>query len=236
MALSEPAHFDRFALGYDVALNQGLAISGEDKLFFARGRIAWLASCLKKLGVAPASVIDYGCGTGSSIPLLYELLPVRSAVGLDVSPQSLEVARRQYQSLGAQFFRCEDYPGNKPVDLVFCNGVFHHIPLDQRAEAVGAIFTMLRPGGLFAFWENNPFNPGTRYVMSKIPFDRDAITLTAGEARGLLHHAGLNIVRTDYCFIFPKMLKAFRCTERWLTKLPLGAQYQVLCRKPSSHE
>lgn len=43
----------------------------------------------------------------------------------------------------------------------------------------------LRPGGVFAFWEINPWNPGTRHVMSRIPFDRDAIMLTPPEARWL---------------------------------------------------
>jgi hypothetical protein len=39
--------------------------------------------------------------------------------------------------------------------------------------------------------ENNPWNPGTRYVMSRIPFDRDAIPLTPSAARHLLKRAAL---------------------------------------------
>src|SRR5262249_33285054 len=49
-----PASFDGYAQNYDAALNQGLAVSGEDKGFFARGRIAWLARCLDLLQFRPA--------------------------------------------------------------------------------------------------------------------------------------------------------------------------------------
>ena len=93
------------------------------------------------------------------------------------------------------------------------------------------VYRSLVPGGLFSFWENNPWNPGTRYVMSRIPFDRDAITLTPPEARRLLRAGGFEIVRTDFLFIFPRILGWLRGFERFAATLPLGAQYHVLCRK-----
>jgi len=69
-------------------------------------------------------------------------------------------------------------------------------------------------------------------VMSRIPFDRDAITLTAKESRKLLWEGGFEVLRTDFLFIFPKSLRLFRPIEAYVTRLPLGAQYQVLGRKP----
>ena len=73
--------FDAYAADYDAALATGLAVSGEDKLYFARGRLAWLTACLRRLGEQPAIVMDYGCGIGSSTPLLFELLGVTAMVG-----------------------------------------------------------------------------------------------------------------------------------------------------------
>ena len=110
----------------------------------------------------------------------------------------------------AQFLLFDDYQPNERIDLVFCNGVFHHIPPDQRAAVVDYIYRTVRPGGMFALWENNPWNPGTRYVMSRISFDRDAITLTAPETRRLLISGGFEILRTDFLFIFPRLLSWFR--------------------------
>jgi hypothetical protein len=97
---------------------------------------------------------------------------------------------------------------------------------------VDYIYRSLRPGGWFALWENNPWNPGTRYVMSQCAFDRDAVTLTPPEAARLLQAGGLRVLRTDFLFVFPRFLKFLRVMEAGLARLPLGAQYQVLCRKP----
>jgi SAM-dependent methyltransferase len=124
------------------------------------------------------------------------------------------------------------YQPSEQIDLAFCNGVFHHIPLNERPAAVNFVHRSMRPGGLFALWENNPWNPGTRYVMSRVPFDRDAITLTPPEARRLVQAGGFEILRTDFLFIFPRVLRWFRGLESLVSRLPLGAQYQVLCRKP----
>ena len=80
-------------------------------------------------------------------------------------------------------------------------------------------------------WENNPWNPGTRYVMSRIPFDQGAVTLTPPEARALVRQGGFQVVRTDSLFFFPRQLKWLRWMEPHLWRLPLGGQYQVLCRR-----
>lgn len=223
--------FDEYAAAYDEALAQGLSVSGEDKSFFAKGRIAWLTDSLREISVQPASVLDFGCGTGSATPFLFDLMKISSLVGVDISAKSLEEARLVHGSTRSTFFLFNQYEPSQAMDLAFCNGVFHHIPLKERAGAVDYVYRSLRPGGLFAFWENNPWNPGTRYVMSRIPFDRDAITLTPPESRALLRKGGFEVLRTDFLFIFPKMLSWFRGLEPLVARWPLGAQYQVLCRK-----
>lgn len=224
--------FDEYAADYDAALAQGLAVSGEGKDFFARARIAWLARCLQALRERPFAVMDFGCGIGSAAPFLTELLNVRSVLGVDVSAAAIEVARRRFGSGQAEFALFDEYEATGRLDLVYCNGVFHHIPPADRAAALNYVYRSLKPGGLFAFWENNPWNPGTRYVMSRIPFDHDAKTLTAPEARRLVRAGGLDVLRTDFFFIFPRALGWCRPVEPLVSRLPLGAQYQVLCRKP----
>jgi len=226
------ADFDRFADDYDASLAEGLSVSGEDKEFFARGRVQWLAVCLRKVGVAPRQLLDFGCGTGASLELLLGLDAGAEILGVDVSARSLAVARRLHPSARVRLAAEVDCRETGRLDVAFCNGVFHHIALPERAEAVGKVFRALRPGGLFAFWENNPWNPGTRYVMSKVAFDRDAVTLSPPAARRLLREGGFEVLRSDFLFYFPRALAALRPIEPVLRKLPLGAQYQVLCRKP----
>lgn len=229
--MTKDTAFDEYADDYDTVLNQGLRLSGEDKNYFARRRIAWLANCLKQLQIQPKLVLDYGCGTGTSTSLFFELIGVESVLGVDISAKSLEVAKQTYGSERAQFLQLSQYQLNEGIDLAFCNGVFHHIPLAERTAAVHAVYRSLRPGGPFAFWENNPWNPGTRYVMSRVPFDRDAIPLTPPEARRLLGAGGFEILQTDFLFIFPRSLRWCRRIEPFVSQLPFGAQYQILCRK-----
>jgi SAM-dependent methyltransferase len=176
-------------------------------------------------------VLDYGCGTGTATPYIIEILKASHVVGVDISESSLEVAREHHAGLPASYELISSYNPSESIDLAYCNGVFHHIPLAERLECARYVADCLRPGGLFALWENNPWNPGTRYVMSRIPFDRDAIMLSARTARKLVKDAGLRVVRTDYRFIFPKFLSALRKIEEVAVRLPFGAQYQVLCRK-----
>lgn len=229
--MSSDAQFDDYSESYDAALAEGLSVTGEDKAFFARQRIAWLARCLNTLQRQPRAVIDFGCGIGSATPYLRELLAVESVLGVDVSPRCLEVARQTWGSEWSQFALLDQCEPSEQFDLAFCNGVFHHIALDERADAVSFVYRSLRPGGLFALWENNPWNPGTRYIMSRCPFDKDAIMLAPPETRRLLEAAGFEIVSTTFMFIFPKSLAWLRGIEPLVSRLPLGGQYQVLCRK-----
>ena len=224
--------FDQYAANYDQALAQGISVSGESKDFFAQGRVTWLAQCLQKISVMPRTVMDFGCGTGQAAPHLLENLKAEKILGVDVSEGLLTVARRDHASPRTEFRPLQDYAPAAQMDLVFCNGVFHHIPLAERAAAVDYVFRSLRPGGIFALWENNPWNPGTRYVMSQIPFDRDAITLSPPIARKLVRSVGFEILSTNFLFLFPRALSWLRWIEPLVSNLPAGAQYQVLARKP----
>src|SRR5256885_7193546 len=47
---------------------------------------------LDKLSEKPATIIDFGCGTGTSIPLFLNWPGVTQVIGTDVSAKSLDVA------------------------------------------------------------------------------------------------------------------------------------------------
>lgn len=233
MTADNQPEFDAFAENYDQALEQGISVSGESKDFFAQERVRWLAGMLVKRGHAVRRILDFGCGTGSATPFLRECFPEAEIVGTDISESSIRVARRDRGGSGIEYGVYPAYRPTAPFDAAYCNGVFHHIPLDQRDAAVRYVFDALRPGGVFGLWENNPWNPGTRYVMSRIPFDRDAITLSPPNTRSLLRRNGFTVHRTDALFIFPRALGALRFVEPWVSRLPLGAQYQVFAQRPA---
>ena len=223
------ATFDEFGANYDEALQKGIGLSGETKDFFAESRIRFLSRVLPPKTMP--RVLDYGCGTGSATPFLLRLPGVTKLVGVDVSDRSLDRARQVWQQPAAEFHNLTRLSSLAPFDLVFCNGVFHHIPSQERACAFGQIHQALLPGGHLAFWENNPWNPGTRWVMSRIPFDRDAQMLWPRASRRALSEAGFRILQTHFAFIFPKALKTLRILEWPLRSFPFGAQYMILAKK-----
>ncbi len=229
-----PAEFDSCAANYDAQLQQGLAVSGETREFFAERRVLWLAKILRQLGSAPQRVLDYGCGTGTGTFFLHRIFKSDLTLGVDVSNQSVGVARKTWRGQGMSFLSADAHRANAEFDLAFCNGVFHHILPEARPAAFAYIFDCLRPGGFFSFWDNNPWQPATRIVMSRIPFDRNAIMLSSIEAKSILRATGFEVLRTDFLFIFPRILAWMRWFEPWICKLPLGTQYQVLCRKAQS--
>lgn len=223
--------FDRYAERYDEALDEALGLTGETKDYFARGRVAWLSRRLQRLGQQVRTVLDFGCGTGSATPFLLEMLEPELILGVDVSAKSIEVAARTHGSPHARFCLLADYAPSAEFDLAFCNGVFHHIPVAERPSALEIVYRSLVPGGLFAFWENNPWNPGTVYTMRRCEFDADAETLSPRSALDLLQQAGFHPTAAEYLFFFPRFLRRLRFVEPYLSRLPLGGQYLVLCRK-----
>ncbi len=225
------AEFDAFAASYDEDLRRGLALTGEGKSYYARRRLTWLAGRLATIGLTPRRVLDLGCGTGTSAPLLHEILGAERVVGVDPSDASLARARAEYGGPATEFMLPSQCTPDESFDLVFMNGVLHHVPPEQRPSLLREVVAWLRPGGVFACWENNPLNPGTRWIMRRVAFDRDAMPLRAGVLRALVTGAGLELLRVDFLFIFPRVLRFLRGFEPALARLPFGGQYEVLARK-----
>ena len=216
---------------YDEMLNRGIRLSGEGKRFFIAGRVRDLRAQLPP-DFRPRRILDYGCGIGETAPYLVEAFEGAEIVGVDASEESLVRARERYGPRGFSFCGTEAFCEAQAFDLCYVNGVLHHIAPRERLGVVKKILNALAPGGYLALFENNPWNPGTRISMSRIPFDRGAKTLRARETRRLLLEAGFaHCAPPRFLFYFPRFLRFLRFTEPWLARAPLGAQYYVLAVK-----
>jgi SAM-dependent methyltransferase len=223
------SEFDAFAVRYEEALSQGLGVTGEVSAYFAKGRIEVLASLLNRLGSPPIQrVLDFGCGTGGSRPWLHGHWPDAEYVGYDPSRASLEVAEKRHAQPRTTW--STNSANLNQFDLILTNGVFHHIPPTDRPAAFAVIKAAMKPSGIFAFFENNPWNPGTCYIMSRVKFDRTAITISPKEARRLLRDSGFFIKHFASLFYFPSVLAFLRPFECWFRFLPLGGQYLYICQ------
>lgn len=225
--------FDAVAEDYDRELDRGLRLTGAGKDYFAEGRITWVERRVKWGQDRDLDVIDFGCGTGSLVPWLRKVYPKARYVGYDPSQASIAVAQRRHaDQVGVSFTSDAEVLKTGRFDLAFTNGVFHHIEPVDRPEALALVRSSLKPGGRFAFWENNRWNPMVHLIMSRVSFDWDAHMLFPHQARGLLRGAGFEVISSDYLFVFPAALKPLRCLEPALAKLPLGGQYLVLAKRP----
>lgn len=166
-----------------------------------------------------------------SLGLLAEILQPEQVIGLDTSEESLAVARKTFGNERVQLATPARYLPQGDVDLVFCNGVFHHIPVAERPIVINYVYRCLRPGGVFALWENNPWNPIHAFAMKHSAIDKNAIPLPPPESRRLIDAAQFQTLRTDYLFFLPGPFRWLRSLEKWLIKVPVGAQYQVFARK-----
>src|SRR4030095_3021135 len=116
-------------------------------------------------------------------------------------------------------------------DLTFAINVMHHVPPEMWENFTKEMYRVLKPGGITAVFEHNPFNPLTRRVVSRCEFDRDAVLLKRGKIKSLFSSAGFKPGEDAYIIFFPFKLGIFRGIESLLKWLPLGAQQYVTGRK-----
>lgn len=213
---------------YEQMLEQGISLSGENQMFFVDGRIRDLLRRLPR-DFRPSRILDFGCGIGKATARLADVFPTASVVGMDIADPALARAERQYGSSRITFRNAATLSPGDSFDLCYCNGVFHHIEPELRPRIVRNLHDALADRAYCAIFENNPWNPGTRMVMRRIPFDRDAKMLSCLSLRRLLRENGFRTTRPPrFLFYYPRSLAFLRFTEVGLTRVPLGAQYYVL--------
>lgn len=229
---SQPAAFDSDCERYRAELHQGLKFSGESADYFASRRASITSQLVAKFtSRCTTKILDYGCGIGTAARPLLTAFPEAGLVGFDIATDATRRAATTHDDLNATWTNTMHDLLSNSIDVIYCNGVFHHIPVMQRNECLSEIARVLKPGGVICLWENNPWNPGTRWIMRQIPFDRDAICLSSFETKARIRRAGLIVRRTEFHFYFPHILRACRGMEPLLTQLPLGGQYVVCAQK-----
>ena len=220
--MSKP-EFDQYAADYDRMLTEAMPSGLGESDYFAEYKVTLLARLLR--GVAPRRLLDFGCGAGRSLPYLSRSFPDVECWGYDVSPESLKFAA---QAAPSARLSCDwGVIEQQQFDVIFAANVFHHIEPADRVRALERCRRLLTPDGKFFLFEHNPFNPLTRRVFERCPFDADAEMFSLGQARKMSRQAGFSQEAHGYTLFFPKPLAWLRRLEPLLTGVPLGAQYYV---------
>jgi trans-aconitate methyltransferase len=92
-------------------------------------------------------------------------------------PETIFQAQTHFsKSSTFQIIQSKNWKQNK-YDLIFSEGVFHHIPHDEHKNLLMELFALLNPNGKLVVWEHNPLNPFTRKIVNDCTFDQDAVLI-----------------------------------------------------------
>jgi SAM-dependent methyltransferase len=155
------------ALSYDVANLFALLCPGDD--------------------LAGRRVLDAGCGTGQRVLGMAKRYPRASFLGVDLSPASLDVARRlaERHALPNVAFAAADLLEmelGERFDVIVSTGVIHHLP--DPAAGVRTLCGHLADGGVMSLWCYHPFGEFGRLAGRELLFTlwgADRTDLAAGE-------------------------------------------------------
>jgi SAM-dependent methyltransferase len=232
--MSKP-EFDSFAATYDELLKDPIrdGFAGNPAFFHLRKRDL-IRDYFKRGAVDTKrlSYLDVGCGKGELMSLL--AADFGRVAGCDPSGGMLEAVRDPDVSVDV---RVQQDPNRIPFedaqfDFVTAVCVYHHVPVAARAALTREVRRVLKPGGIFAIIEHNPYNPATRLIVKRTPVDIDAILLYPGETQSLLRTAGLPVRATSYFLYLPEgIYRLAGAVEDLLRHVPLGGQYAVFGRK-----
>lgn len=228
----EQAEFDKFADEYRAMLADTIRASGESPEYFSRYKIRHTADWCARHAHPVATILDFGAGTGNSIPYFREFFPRSMLTATDVSAKSLEIAGQRFpgQALLVPFDGARLPFPDASFDLAFTACVLHHIPHAEHPRWFAELRRVVRPRGVLAIFEHNPLNPLTVRAVNDCPFDENACLIRATALKRALRDAGWRDVSVDYTVFFPAALARLRGLEAWLRWLPLGAQYAVFAR------
>ena len=164
-----------------------------------------------------ASVLDYGCGVGE------DLVPIAKAgvdvIGLDISPELIELARKRAEAYGvkARFIVGSAYDTGLPsqsIDIVFAMAIFHHLEL---AEAKRELLRVLRPGGVLILQEPVRDSKWMAHLRSFFPVSEEVSAFESPLTRGQLD----------------SFSEGFHCDAVRRFRLPFVAVAERVSRRPN---
>lgn len=97
-------------------------------------------------------ILDVGCATGNLVRTLANKVPGGFVIGIDISSDMINCAKRKYQDVeNIEFQTCPaqelDKIGQDEFDLVTCLACLHFIKLDEQFKALSNMYACLKNGG-----------------------------------------------------------------------------------------
>jgi ubiquinone/menaquinone biosynthesis C-methylase UbiE len=141
----------------EIAFFDGHAATDAYDVFTPETNARLIATCARLAGLrAGTRIADLGCGSGVFTDLLQR--QGYDAVGLDISPKLIGLARNKYPEVEFLEGDVEQLPfPDESLDGVLLSGLVHHLPDPTRCAQ--EVFRVLKSGGSFVAFDPNRMNP-----------------------------------------------------------------------------
>jgi SAM-dependent methyltransferase len=195
-------------------------------------------------------VFEVGCGGGIFTADLLEIMPHIDIVAVDISPKSVELAKKRCAGYANVRFEVGDASAGRieggGYDAVIGNSVLHHIPPE---DLLPTALDLLKPGGLFLFCEPNMMNPqvaaerNIRPIGKMLQNSEDETAFFRWRLKSRLEQAGFEHVRImPFDFLHPasprSVLRVAEKLGRALERLPIvkeiAGSLWITARKPAT--
>ncbi len=224
-------HVDRFnAISKDYVkdLDKNLRLTGGSSQFFYESKIKHIDQLLD---VTPKFILDFGCATGQFTQMLADHFGNAVVTGFDPAENCINFASEEWKDKKNLNFISHLSKIKFNPDLVIVSGVFHHIPVIDRQLFINEIVGNMASKSTLVVFEHNPFSPLTQLIVALAPVDKDAILIRCQIMKKMFLFSGLKNIEHKYISFLPPFLRAFLSIEKYLTLVPMGAQYLVVGKK-----
>lgn len=158
---------------------------------------------INAINCQPTSILDLGCGTGSTTLMLKEAFEKANAIGLDLSPYMLIVAERKAQQAGLDIkwqhglAEATGFP-TESFDLVTVSMLFHEAPTNISQLILQECFRLIKPGGQLIVLDGNQKrlrSTGWLIALFREPYSK---VYAAESVDDWMKAAGFAMVQTKY--------------------------------------
>lgn len=230
------SEFDKFARDYEAILSESIKSSGFSLSYFDEYKIKEIYTFVKSEGLRDNEIkfLNFGCGTGRSEKIIRKYFKKSVICSIDISEKSVAVAKENNKDLDNIMFKSFDgyrIPFDDKFDIIHVANVFHHIPHGEHQAVLEGIYQNLNKNGFLFIFEHNPFNPITLKIVRSCELDKDAKLLNPFYTNRILSQSGFEWRRIRFIHFFPKIFWFLFSVEKYLRKIPFGAQYYFAAKK-----
>lgn len=232
--------FDGYAEDYSPSDAGLYGLLGRSPRAYLEVKADHLLRALARTQLAPSDqkvrFLDFGCGAADFLAVLRDRSVAWSMEGCDVSSGMLRTAAERHPELSPEvrLWNCAEgaFP-ESAYDLITVVSVLHHVPPPELRDTLSRLWRALAPGGALCVYEHNPWNPVTRFMVARIPIDRNAVLISQPDLASHLSAVGASDPWLSNLLFFPPRLGFARRVEGVLERIPLGGQYLMMTCKPA---